>query len=101
MSMMNSNGISTVQFQSLGKKLVKSNPTSLKTDRIGIIRTGQQSQNKREETITIHVNPLQDVHVQEVEADALEMTEDALEIIEDVPETNVIIVDSNGFEVKT
>ena len=41
------------------------------------------------------MNPLQDVHVQKVEADALEMTEDALEIIEDVPETNVIIVDSN------
>ena len=91
---MNMNGISTVQFQSLGKKLEKSRPTSLRTNQKEIIRTGQTNQNRREETITIHVNRLQDVHVQEVEADALEMTEDALEIIEDVLETNVIIVDS-------
>ena len=91
---MNMNGISMVQFQSLGKKLEKSRPTSLRINRNEIIRTGQTNLSRREETITILVNHLQDVHVQEVEADALEMTEDALEIIEDVPETNVIIVDS-------
>ena len=91
---MNMNGISTVQFQSLGKKLAKSRPTSLKINRKEIIRTGQTNQSRREETITIHVNLLQDVHVQEVEADAPEMTEDAQVIIEDVLEINVIIVDS-------
>ena len=90
---MNMNGISTVQFQSLGKRLVKSRPTSLKTSRKEIIRTGQTNQSRREETITIHVNHLQDALVLEVGADALEMTEGALEIIEDVPETNVIIDD--------
>ena len=91
---MNMNGISTVQFQSLVKKLAKSRPTSPRTNRKEIIRTGQTNQSRREETITTHVNPLQDAHAQELEADALGMMEGALEIIEDVPETNVIIVDS-------
>jgi len=90
---MNMNGISTVQFQSLGKRLVKSRQISLKTSRKEIIRTGQTNQSRREETITIHVNHHQDALVLEVGADALEMTEDAQEIIEDVPETNVIIDD--------
>ena len=87
------NGISTVQFLNPGKSQVKSRQISLKTSRKEIIRTGQTNQSRREETITIHVNHLQDALVLEVGADALEMTEGALEIIEDVPETNVIIDD--------
>ena len=99
MLMMNMNGIFTERFLNLAKKLVKSKPTNLKIDRIGIIRTGLLSQNQREEIITTHVNLLRVVHALEVAQATLGMAVDALEIIEDVPETNVIIVDSN--QIKT
>ena len=92
MSMMNTNSISKEQFQSLGKKLVKLKPISLKTDRKGIIRTGQRNQNPREEIITILVNQAPDVHALEVEEDDLETTKAVQETIEDVLETSEIIV---------
>ena len=99
MLMMNMNGISTERFLNRAKKLVKLRPTSLRTDRIGIIRIGRLSQNLSEEIITTHVNLLPVVHALEVAEATLGMAVDALEIIEDVPETNVIIVDSN--QIKT
>ena len=93
MLMMNTNGISTVQFQSLDKKLVKSKRTNLRTDRIGVIRTGRLSQNQREEIITTPVNHLLAAHALGMVEGALVMMVDDQEIIEDVPETNETIVD--------
>jgi hypothetical protein len=95
MLMMNMNSISKELFLNLVKSQVKSKQIILRRSRTEIIRIGQTNQNKREETITIHVNQLLDVHAQGVEKGVLKTAEDALEIIEDVLEINETIVDSN------
>ena len=84
--MMNTNSISKELFLNQVKSRVKSRQIILRRSRKEIIRIGQTNQNKREETITIHVNQLLADHAQGMEKDALGTVEEALEIIEDVLE---------------
>ena len=100
--MMNTNSISKELLLNQVKSRVTSRQIILRRSRKEIIRIGQTNQNKREETITIHVNQLLADHAQGMEKDALGMEKDALgtvegalEIIEDVlEEINETIVDS-------
>ena len=102
MLMMNMNSISKELFLNLVKSQVKSRQIIRRRNRTEIIRIDQTNQNRRKETITIHVNQLLGVHAPGVEKDVLEMAEDVLEMIEDVLEMiedvleiNETIVDLN------
>tara|TARA_B100001778_G_scaffold302893_1_gene279869 strand:- start:90 stop:452 length:363 start_codon:yes stop_codon:yes gene_type:complete len=96
MLMMNTNSISKELFLNPAKSQVKSRQIILRRSRKEIIRIGQTSQNKREETITIHGNQLLAVHAQGMEKDVLETVEGALETIEGVlEEINETIDDSD------
>jgi hypothetical protein len=90
MSMMNTNGIFTVQFLNLAKNRVKLKQITQRRNRIEISKIGQRNQSPREEIITIRVNQAPDVHALEVEGDDLEMVKVVQETIEDVLETIVI-----------